>query len=240
MSASAGWSKAVLCCVLAVGMVPASHAVEVAASAAVAPAASAAPTHRPLRQNRPTEGLPTPTEPEVFTGILGAPVYTVLARKPALALYPCSQCHKVLPLNTQPRKLLAAPHPAALVHGMGRMWCLDCHQGNDRDVLHTLNGSKVDFNASHNLCGQCHSARYRDWVFGAHGKRVAGWGGGSERQLYACTHCHDPHNPVLQPRAPSAPPPVRAGLVPMIRVHQPTLLPWQRTSPGAHHGQAKP
>jgi hypothetical protein len=237
MTLPLAWWRAVCCGVMAAGLLQPARAADGISATAVATAASAAPTHRPLRQNRPALGLPAPTEPEVFTGIAGAPAYSVLARKPALALYPCSQCHKVLPLNTQPRKLVAAPHPAALTHGQGRMWCLDCHQGTDRDVLHTIHGSKVDFNESQNLCGQCHSARHRDWAFGAHGKRVAGWGGG-DRQLYACTHCHDPHNPVLQPRAPSAPPPVRAGLDPMNRTLEPALLPWQRTLPGAHDGQA--
>lgn len=175
------------------------------------PAASAAsgPTHKPLRQNR--SAVPPPTDPLVFNGYPAAPAFTVAPRKTQLTTpYPCSMCHKVLPLNTTPRKLVNAPHPAALDHGKGRFWCLDCHQGNDRDVLHLANGTKVDFDESYRLCGQCHGPRERDWAFGAHGKRVAGWTG--ERQLYSCTHCHDPHNPTLAPRNPAKPPPVRAGL----------------------------
>jgi len=209
-----------------------------AAAAAPAGAASSGyqgPMHRPLRENQPP-AVPQPTEPEVFSGYVGAPAFTVTPRKQHLALYPCSQCHKVLPLNTTPRKLGNAPHQAALQHGKGRFWCLDCHQGNDRDVLHTVGGAKVDFDQSYMVCGQCHSARQRDWTFGAHGKRVAGWQG--EREIYACTHCHDPHNPVLQPRAPSKPPPLRAGLEPMKRVPEPHLLPWQRTLPGTQNGTA--
>ena len=42
-------------------------------------------------------------------------------RQHHLTLFPCSQCHKVLPLNTTPRQLVAAPHPAALQHGQGRI-----------------------------------------------------------------------------------------------------------------------
>ena len=44
----------------------------------------------------------------------------------------------------------------------------------------------------------------------AHGKRADSWQG--ERTVYGCTHCHDPHNPALAPRAPQPPPPVRIGL----------------------------
>lgn len=196
-----------------------------------AQAASSAPTHRPLRDNQPAS-MPAPTEPEVFSGYPAATAFTVVPRKEHLALFPCSQCHKVLPLNTTPRKLVAAPHPAALNHGKGRVWCLDCHQGTDRDVLHTVGGKKVDFDESYLVCGQCHSARQRDWTFGAHGKRVQGWQG--ERQLYACTHCHDPHNPVIQPRTPSKPPPIRVGLVPMKPVPEPARHPWQRQHEVTH------
>jgi hypothetical protein len=203
-----------------------------AAAAPATPPSAAAPTHRPLRSNRPP-GLPEPTEPEHFTGYAGAAPFTVVARKDQLTLYPCSMCHKVLPLNTQPRKLVAAPHPAALRHAGGRIWCLDCHLGTDRDWLHSINGTKIDFNESYQLCGQCHGARQRDWAFGAHGKRVAGWQG--ERQIYACTHCHDPHNPALAPRAPSKPPPLRAGLAPMTIDMHPAPKPWQPEARGTSH-----
>jgi len=198
-----------------------------------APAASAALTHRPLRANQPPAVLP-PTTPAPIADPPGAPAYTVVPRQHQLTLYPCSQCHKVLPLNTTPRQLVAAPHPAALKHGQGRMWCLDCHLGTDRDVLHGISGNRIGFNESSQLCAQCHSARQRDWVFGAHGKRVAGWSG--ERQLYACTHCHDPHNPALAPRAPSKPPPVRAGLTPMQPVPHDLPPLWKLMQPGAVHG----
>ena len=206
-----------------------------AAAGAAADTASAPLTHRPLRSNQPPAALP-PTTPGPIAGPPGAPPHTVVPRQQHLALFPCSQCHKVLPLNTTPRQLVAAPHPAALQHGQGRMWCLDCHQGTDRDVLHGIGGQRIGFNESSQLCAQCHSARHRDWVFGAHGKRVADWRG--DRQLYACTHCHDPHNPALAPRAPSRPPPVRAGLVPMEQVLHDLPQLWKLMQPGANHGPA--
>lgn len=205
------------------------------ADAPAAAAASAPLTHRPLRSNQPPVVLP-PTTPGPITDPPGAPPYTVVPRQHQLTLFPCSQCHKLMPVNATPRQLVAAPHPAALRHGQGRMWCLDCHMATDRDALHGISGNRIGFNDSSQLCAQCHSARQRDWVFGAHGKRVADWRG--NRTLYACTHCHDPHNPALAPRAASKPPPVRAGLVPMATVlHElPTLS--KLMQPGAGHGQA--
>lgn len=203
-----------------------------AASAATpASAASAPPGHRPLRSHWPA-GLPEPTEPQAFNGWAGAPPHTVVPRKDQLQLYPCSQCHKLLPLNTTPRKLVAAPHPAALNHGKGTMWCLDCHQGTNRDVLRTIGGMPVDFDQSDRLCAQCHSARHRDWSFGAHGKRAGGQWLGAQRTLYACTHCHDPHRPQLALRQPSKPPPVRAGLAPMQPVTDHLPLLWRYMRPG--------
>jgi hypothetical protein len=171
------------------------------------------PTHRSLRDNAPNDN-PEPTEPRAFTGYPGAPAFSVVPQKDQLTYFPCSACHNVLPPNPQPRKL-NAPHPAALLHGNGRIWCLDCHQLKDRDWLHTLAGQPVDFNDAYLVCGQCHFNRQKDWYFGAHGKRVANWRG--ERVIYNCTHCHDPHDPTLKPRAPGKPPPVRAGLEPMAR-----------------------
>lgn len=195
---------------------------EGAAPAAEAPAKPR--THRPLRENVEFV-MPEPTEPQVFKGYPDAPPYAVVPRTDKFIIYPCTTCHKALVPNPKPRKL-ATPHPAALTHGSGRMWCTDCHTLKNRDVLHTLRGEPVDFNQSHLVCGQCHANRHKDWVFGAHGKRVDNWQG--ERVLYNCTHCHNPHDPVVQPREPSPPPPVRAGLAPMQRTPHGTPPVWAR------------
>jgi hypothetical protein len=201
----------------------------VQAAAPAASAASAAATHRPLRENRSAE-IPEPTEPEAFDGYPAAQPYTVVPRKALMVLYPCGQCHKLLPPNARPRKLVGAPHVAALRHGKGRIWCMECHLGPDQDMLRAAGGARIDFDDSHLLCGTCHGARQRDWTFGAHGKRVAGWSG--ERLLYACTHCHDPHDPTTAPRAPTRPPALRAGLAPMPRA-APRPLPFWAKQTGA-------
>ena len=184
-----------------------------AAPAAPAAAAAAQPTHRSLRDNVPRE-IPEPTEPGVFAGYAQAPPFSVVPQVPTLTFFPCTMCHSVLKPNPVPRKL-NTPHAAALKHGAGRFWCLQCHQKKDRDHLHTLSGENVEFNDAYLVCGQCHFNRQKDWYFGAHGKRVGNWRG--ERVIWNCTHCHDPHDPAVKPRAPNKLPPVRAGLKPMPR-----------------------
>jgi hypothetical protein len=164
--------------------------------------------HRPLRGNS-GGAQPSPAQPERFSGYAEAPDYTVRSRQDELAHYPCEACHAHLPVNETPRKL-AAPHPAGLDHGGSRLWCLDCHAPDKRNQLVTLRGERLGFDEADRVCAQCHYQPHRDWVFGAHGKRVANWRG--ERELYSCAHCHNPHAPALAPRPPEPPPPVRAGL----------------------------
>lgn len=101
-------------------------------------------------------------------------------------------------------------HDSELEHGRGRIWCLSCHDFRNRDYLRTLLDELVDFDEAYLVCGGCHANRHKDWNFGVHGKRVSNWQG--DRTQYNCTHCHNPHNPAIQARAPKAAPPVRAGL----------------------------
>jgi hypothetical protein len=206
------------------------------------PAAAASASHRSLRLPLPElDSLPPPTVPEVFADYPGAPPYSVLSRKPELPLFPCSMCHNLLKPNPTVRQFKVAPppdgapHAGVLRHGKGQMWCLDCHLLQDREFLRTLGGDKLDVDDAPRLCGQCHSARYRDWVFGGHGKRVAGWTG--ERQIYACTHCHDPHAPQIPLRVARQPPPVRAGLQPMATARHAAPAPWQASTQGQPGGQ---
>lgn len=144
-----------------------------------------------------------------FEGYPGAPAIDVVPRKDQLFFYPCSQCHASLEPNREIRELETF-HDAEINHGRGRIWCLSCHAFEDRDYLVTLLGEHVDFDDSQIVCGGCHAERHKDWTFGAHGKRVADWQGA--RVQYTCTHCHNPHDPAIEPRAPQPPPPVRAGL----------------------------
>ena len=133
----------------------------------------------------------------------------MLPRKQELFFYPCDQCHESMEPNPEIRPLNAM-HDSALEHGRGRIWCLSCHDLENRNFLTTLLNELVDFDEAYLVCGGCHANRHRDWSFGAHGKRVDNWQG--ERTVYNCTHCHDPHNPAIKARAPKPAPPVRAGL----------------------------
>ena len=185
-----------------------------------------APPHRQLRLNLVPETPPAPTEPQVFDGYPQAPPFKVVPQKDKLTFYPCSQCHKFMTPNPEPRKLEAAPHPAAMQHGAGRIWCLNCHLIDDRDYLHTLKNQKVDFDEAYLVCGQCHFNRQKDWYLGGHGKRAYNWQG--ERMIYSCTHCHDPHDPVTKPREPHKVPPVRAGLQRMPAADRDLRKVWER------------
>lgn len=179
----------------------------------------------------PTTGSQA-SEVDTFTGYPDAPPFEVVPRKDQLAFYPCAQCHQFIPPNPTPRELSVPPaHPSVLQHGEGRMWCMVCHQVEDRNYLRTLRDEKVGFDQAHLICGQCHANRQRDWYFGGHGKRVQHWKGG--RRLYLCTHCHNAHDPTLEPREPRRPPPVREGLEPMPVPHIHREKVWERLATDA-------
>jgi hypothetical protein len=118
-------------------------------------------------------------------------------------VYPCSDCHANLDPDPTPRAL--EDHAQiALDHGPRDHWCFDCHQADDRDVLHLAGGRRIPFSESYRLCGQCHGDKYRDWRVGVHGKRTGSWSG--EKQYLLCAHCHNPHAPRFRPLAPLPPP----------------------------------
>jgi hypothetical protein len=144
-----------------------------------------------------------------FEGYPNAPQVSVPPRKNDLFFYPCDQCHESMEPNPEIRPLNAM-HDSNLEHGRGRIWCLSCHDLDNRNYLKTLLNELVDIDEAYLVCGGCHANRQKDWYFGAHGKRLANWQG--ERTIYNCTHCHDPHSPAIKLRAPKSAPPVRAGL----------------------------
>jgi len=150
-----------------------------------------------------------PLQPLRFEGYPDAPEFDVVPRKDDLFFYPCGQCHEAMEPDPEIRTLNTM-HDAEIEHGRGRIWCMSCHNLEDRNYLNTLLKELVDFDEAHLVCGGCHANRHKDWYFGAHGKRVANWQG--ERTLYNCTHCHNPHSPAIEARAPKPAPPVRAGL----------------------------
>lgn len=115
-------------------------------------------------------------------------------------IFPCSDCHAGMPANRQRRTLTDMHTDITLKHDEEHRWCLDCHDAENRDVLHLASGEPVPFEESYRLCGQCHGEKLRDWRAGVHGRRTGDWNG---RKTYLlCAHCHNPHEPrfkALQP-----------------------------------------
>lgn len=141
------------------------------------------------------------------------PAFSVIPSARDRDMHPCSNCHTWTKSDLTPRRL-KKPHDNFELrhglHGKGEFWCFTCHTLDGKGGLRTFEGRKLDFNEAYILCSQCHVREARDWVFGAHGKRVANWTG--ERQVYNCTVCHYQHDPSIEPRAALAGPVVRQGL----------------------------
>ena len=147
-------------------------------------------------------------------GILPIPDKTVLvksryqggrfwteSRKDKIERFKCSQCHNNK--NVQIAKAAEIAHgDITLVHGGQEkpLSCFTCHKEDERDSLETEAGVKVDMDHSYQLCGQCHFRQKKDWVGGAHGKRITYWAG--KRVVKNCTSCHDPHTPLFEKRWP--------------------------------------
>jgi hypothetical protein len=118
-------------------------------------------------------------------------------------VFPCSDCHeKGAEFDRTPREL--SQHDFVFEHDAEHRWCLDCHDGEDRDRLRLASGDKIEFAESYKLCGQCHGDKYRDWRAGVHGRRTGMWDG--KKKYLLCVHCHSPHSPRFKPLKPSPPP----------------------------------
>lgn len=151
--------------------------------------------------------------------------FTVQARLPQLeehGTFPCKECHdESLPTDPKERAMPEDHGDIDLKHGGGRFWCLTCHDADNRDVLRGLKGQPIAFDEQFLLCGQCHFRRQRDFLFGAHGKRIGSWQG--ERVLAPCTSCHDAHDPSIKPRKPYRADRLREGLRTERRTHAPLI-----------------
>lgn len=129
--------------------------------------------------------------------------FKVLARKNHIERYRCSACHVIEKKVLVSNGALLTHGDIAMNHGReeNNLTCVDCHHVQDRDALVDKQGEKIDFDHSYQLCGQCHFRQKRDWIGGAHGKRVTYWAGG--RVIRNCTTCHDPHAPRFKKRMPA-------------------------------------
>ena len=127
--------------------------------------------------------------------------FWVETRKDKMERFRCSRCHDNKPVFSEKAKEVAHGE-IKLVHGSKSkpLNCYTCHHKEERDSLETEKGEKVDMDHSYQLCGQCHFRQKKDWVGGAHGKRIKYWAG--QRVVMACTSCHDPHSPRFAQRWP--------------------------------------
>jgi hypothetical protein len=119
-------------------------------------------------------------------------------------------CHEDMEVNLERRELEEFHDDIVLKHDEENRWCMDCHDANNRDMLHTASGQLIRFEESYKLCGQCHGPKLRDWKEGIHGRRTGEWNGRKEYLL--CAHCHDPHSPKYKKMKP-APPPQKPGKI---------------------------
>ena len=125
-------------------------------------------------------------------------------------IFPCTECHGDMEVNLERRELEEFHDDIFLKHDEENRWCMDCHDANNRDMLHSASGKLIDFKESYKLCGQCHGPKLRDWKAGIHGRRTGSWNG--QKEYLLCAHCHDPHTPEYKKMKP-APPPKRPGKV---------------------------
>jgi hypothetical protein len=123
-------------------------------------------------------------------------------RKDKIQRFKCSQCHN--------NKNVTVVKAAEIAHGditlnhggqVKQLSCYTCHKKDERDFLVTEAGSRIDVDHSYQMCGQCHFRQQKDWVGGAHGKRVSNWAG--KRVVQNCVSCHDPHSPLFEKRWPT-------------------------------------
>ena len=122
-------------------------------------------------------------------------------RKDKVERYKCSQCHTHKTVTVAKASEMAHGD-ITLVHGglQKPLSCFTCHNEDDRDFLVTEAGVIIDMDHSYQMCAQCHFRQRKDWVGGAHGKRISYWAG--KRVVQNCTSCHDPHSPRFEKRWP--------------------------------------
>lgn len=130
----------------------------------------------------------------------------------------CQMCHdgKTVPFPKDKKPRLIAMHQdivedsTKLMHGRGAMWCLDCHNPTERNVLYDHVGNNISFNQPQKLCGKCHGVEYRYWRMGIHGKRIGSWTAGGKKRWWVCTECHNPHTVQVNRFQPFKPEPAPA------------------------------
>jgi hypothetical protein len=115
---------------------------------------------------------------------------------------PCVDCHEDEPVNREVRELEEEHDEHEFSHG--NIWCLHCHDAEEKESLHLADGTPVAMEDSWQVCTQCHAKKLPDWRAGVHGKRTGHWRGPKEYRT--CVVCHDPHVPAFKSLEPMPPP----------------------------------
>lgn len=130
--------------------------------------------------------------------------FYITNRKAKIKKFKCSECHSksISELKMTNLKGQKAHSDINLKHAsLKELNCNSCHPTQNLDNLKSNLDAPVDFNQSYKVCAQCHSTQYKDWLGGAHGKRVKGWV--NPRISHTCVDCHNPHNPKFEVRYPA-------------------------------------
>lgn len=128
--------------------------------------------------------------------------FLIPSRKNKIKSYKCTACHTIPLVEMQVEGIKKAHWNIKFSHANeDTMNCTTCHDGNNMDHLKSLAAHTIDIDKSFKLCSQCHQEVYKDWVGGAHGKRIKSWA--SPRISMTCVNCHNPHFPRFDSRWPA-------------------------------------
>lgn len=157
---------------------------------------------RPLNPDKQVQSsTPVPKHIVKATVPYQGGVFYTDARKVRIKRFECGSCHN--------NKDVAIKNAAGISHANiavqhgekdGPIACNTCHHADDRNFLTTAKGDKIDMDHAYTMCGQCHFRQKKDWVGGAHGKRITYWAG--QRVVKNCTSCHNPHSPRFEKKWP--------------------------------------
>lgn len=125
-------------------------------------------------------------------------------------VYPCSDCHEGDPGDPTPRDRFFHEFTLDHLHADEGQWCMDCHDADNRDMLHLAGGQLISFDERERLCAQCHDEAWNDWRHGLHGLRTGFWNG--PKHIRRCSNCHRAHDPSIRHIRP-LPPPVGAAFI---------------------------
>ncbi|MEK6543293.1 MAG: hypothetical protein AABZ44_02535 [Elusimicrobiota bacterium] len=112
---------------------------------------------------------------------------------------PCQSCHEGKEqLQGNPKGVGVFHESIELKHGRNQH-CFNCHHRLQPAEFSNFDGEQIGLANIELLCSRCHGTTYRDWLMGAHGRRIGFWDKAKgTQQLTVCIACHDPHWPIFK------------------------------------------